>query len=114
MTLEGSLETAGDDTGNAVLFVFTVTNEGDDPVELQFSDACKAEFVVEDDDEEVWRFTDGRVFAQVLSSETLEPGAATSYEAEWAAPKPGEYVAVAALRARNQTCEARTDVSVSA
>ncbi|WP_254523425.1 BsuPI-related putative proteinase inhibitor [Natrinema caseinilyticum] len=114
MTLEGSLDAAEDDAGDAVSFVFTVTNEGSDPIEFQFSDACKAEFVVEDDDEEVWRYTDGRMFAQVLSSETLEPGAATSYDAEWSEPKPGEYVAVAELRARNQTCNARTDVSVSA
>ncbi|SEV98032.1 BsuPI-related putative proteinase inhibitor [Natrinema salifodinae] len=120
MSLEGSLETAGDDERDAVLFVLTVTNEGDEPIELQFSDACKAEFVLVDGDdtgdgegEEVWRFTEGRMFAQVLSSETLEPGDSSSYEAEWSDPEPGEYAAVAELRARNETCDARTDVSVS-
>ncbi|PCR89566.1 BsuPI-related putative proteinase inhibitor [Natrinema ejinorense] len=112
MTLEGTLETAGDDPRDAVLFVFTVTNSGSERVTLQFSDACNAEFVLEDGDEEIWRFSDGRVFAQMLSSETLAPGDETTYEAEWSDPVPGEYTAVAALRARDGTCEARTDVSV--
>ncbi|QLG47384.1 BsuPI-related putative proteinase inhibitor [Natrinema halophilum] len=112
MTLEGSLETTGEDSRDAVLFVFTVTNDGDETVELRFSDACKADFIVADGDEEVWRFTDGRMFAQVLSSETIEPGTSTSYEAEWTDPEPGEYVARAELKAQDRTCEARIDVSI--
>lgn len=112
MTLEGSLETAGDDERDAVLFVFTVTNAGSEPVELQFTDACKAEFVLEDAGNEIWRFTEGRAFAQVLSSETLAPDESATYEAEWSAPEPGEYTALAELRANDETCEARTDVSV--
>ncbi|WP_254763634.1 BsuPI-related putative proteinase inhibitor [Natrinema marinum] len=112
MTLEGSLETAGDDAGDAVLFAFTVTNAGGEPVELRFSDACKAEFVVIDDGEEIWRFSEGRMFAQVLESETLGPGASASYEAEWADPERGTYEAVAELRAQDEDCEARTTLSV--
>jgi len=73
MSLEGTLETAGGDAGDAVLFVFTVANAGDETVELEFMDACTAEFVLVADGEEVWRFTDGRAFAQVLSSDTLAP-----------------------------------------
>lgn len=112
MTLEGSLETTADGTRDAVMFVFTVTNASDEAVDLQFSDACKAEFVLEDGDEEVWRFTEGRMFAQVLSSETVAPGEAATYEAEWSDPEPGEYTATAELRAQESTCGARTDVSV--
>ena len=112
MSLEGSLETAGDDVRDAALFVFSVTNAGDVPVELRFSDACKAEFVVIDGDEEVWRFSDGRMFAQVLESETLGPGESTSYEAEWSDPEPGTYEAVAELRAQDGDCEAATSVTV--
>lgn len=113
MSLEGALETAADGGRDAVMFVFTVTNTSDEAVDLQFSDSCKAEFVVEDDADEVWRFTEGRMFAQVLSSETLGPGEAATYEAEWSDPDPGEYTAIAELRARDATCDARTDVSVS-
>jgi hypothetical protein len=112
MSLEGTLETAGGDAGDAVLFVFTVANAGDETVELEFMDACTAEFVLVADGEEVWRFTDGRAFAQVLSSDTLAPGESVTYEAEWTDPQPGVYTAIAELRATDETCEARTDVSV--
>ncbi|AGB36886.1 BsuPI-related putative proteinase inhibitor [Natronococcus occultus] len=114
MALEGRLEAevssgAGTD---AVRFEFTVANEGTDPVELQFSDACKAEFVVEDEGREVWRYTDGRMFAQMISSERIAPDETATYEAEWENPRSGEYTAVAELRAQEGRCEARTDVTV--
>ncbi|QLK25573.1 BsuPI-related putative proteinase inhibitor [Natrinema zhouii] len=112
MSLEGTLETAGGDAGDAVLFVFTVTNAGDETVELEFTDACTAEFVLTADGAEVWRFSEGRVFAQVISSDTLAPGESTTYEAEWSDPQPGTYTAIAELRATDESCEARTDVSV--
>ncbi|WP_408958987.1 BsuPI-related putative proteinase inhibitor [Natrinema sp. 74] len=112
MRLEGALETASDDASDAVLFVFTVTNAGTEPIELRFSDACTADFGVIDGDEEVWRFSDERLFAQVLESETLAPEESTSYEAEWADPDPGTYEVVAELRAQDEPCEARTDLVV--
>ncbi|ELZ14118.1 hypothetical protein C478_07599 [Natrinema thermotolerans DSM 11552] len=112
MTLEGSLETAADGSRDAVMFVFTVTNAGEAAIELDFADACKAEFLVVDDGTEVWRFSEGRAFAQMLSSDRLEPGGSTTYEAEWSDPEPGEYTAIAKLRARERTCEATTAVAV--
>ncbi|AEH38306.1 BsuPI-related putative proteinase inhibitor [Halopiger xanaduensis] len=117
MTLEGSLEarvsTDGDGTGSpAVAFRFTVTNTGAEPLELQFSDAAKAEFVVQDEDREVWRFTEGRAFMQMLSAERLAPEESTTYDGEWERPRPGEYTAVAELRAQEASCEARTEFIV--
>lgn len=112
MSLEGSLETTADGSRDAVMFVFTVRNEGDEEIELEFSDSCKADFALEDDDGEIWRFSDGRMFAQVLSSDVLAPGEETTYEAEWSDPEPGEYTAVAELQAQNEACEAGTDVSI--
>lgn len=117
MALEGRLEatvSSGTPEPETVTFAFTVTNTGSDPVEVQFSDAAKAEFVVEDEGREVWRFTDGRAFTQMISSERLEPGEETTYEAEWDDPRTGEYTVVAELRMQEATCEARTDVTVSA
>lgn len=115
MTLEGRLEAdvSTDSSGAKIVqFAFAVTNTGADPVDLQFSDAAKAEFVVTDDGREVWRFTEGRMFAQMLSTERLAPEETATYEAEWTEPRPGGYVAVAELRARETTCEARTDFAV--
>lgn len=115
MTLDGSLEaTVSTDATGAptVEFAFTVTNAGSKPTELRFSDAAKAEFVVRDEGREVWRFTDGRAFMQMLSSERLAPGESATYDGEWENPRPGEYTAVAELRAREATCEARTEFAV--
>lgn len=120
MTLEGTLDATAD--AERVDFRFTVTNTGDDAIDLEFSDACRAEFVVFDAEDhaassneperEVWRYTDGRAFAQVLGSERLAPGEATTYEAAWPDPQPGRFSAIARLRARNRDCEARTRISI--
>ena len=114
MSLQGKLDAdvSSDDEATTVTFRFTVTNTGPDPVELEFSDACKADFVVRDDGGEVWRFTDGRMFAQVLSSETLDPDESATYDAEWDDPQSGTFTAVAELRARQALCKARTDFTV--
>lgn len=114
MVLEGGLEvTVSSGAGtDAVRFEFAVTNAGTEPVELRFSDACKAEFVVEDEGREVWRYTDGRLFAQMIGSERIAPGETATYGAEWEDPLTGEYTAVAELRAQDSACEARTDLSV--
>ncbi|SDQ35227.1 BsuPI-related putative proteinase inhibitor [Natronobacterium texcoconense] len=114
MALEGTLEADVSTSGidDAVTFEFTVTNTGSSAAELQFPDAAKAEFVVEDEGREVWRFSDGRMFAQVVSSERLAPDESATYEAEWSDPQSGEFTVVAELRARETTCEARTSITV--
>ncbi|ELZ00440.1 BsuPI-related putative proteinase inhibitor [Natrialba asiatica] len=113
-SLTGSLEAATPDSDAGVVLTFTVRNEGPETITIQFTDACKADFAVADEEtgREVWRFTDGRMFAQLLSADELEPGEATTYEAEWENPQSGEFTVVAELRARETTCEARTALSV--
>ncbi|THE64393.1 hypothetical protein D8Y22_13355 [Salinadaptatus halalkaliphilus] len=116
MTLEGTLAVTVEPTAGespTVEFAFTVRNEGSEPVEINFSDSGKTEFVVRDEKREIWRFTDGRMFAQLLSTDRLEAGETTTYEGEWENPRPGEYTAVAELRARETDCEARSEFTVS-
>ena len=109
MPLRGTLDaTVSDD----VQFTFIVTNEGDDPVDLSFSDALEADFAVRDGGEEVWRFSDGQMFAQMLGSETIDPGGTATYEAAWEDPDPGSYTAIATLEARDGDCEAEAELSV--
>jgi hypothetical protein len=109
MSLDGSLDVTVDD---GVQFVFTVRNDGDEPVDLQFADALEADFVALDGDREVWRFSEGRMFAQALGSATVAPGEAETYAASWDDPDPGEYAAVATLEARGRDCEAHAEFSV--
>jgi len=109
MALRGSLDATVDD---GVQFAFAVRNDGEEAVDLRFTDALEADFTVRDGDQEVWRFSEGRLFAQALGSETIAPGETATYEASWDEPDAGEYDAVATLEARTQDCEARAEFSV--
>ena len=110
MGLTGTLDVTA--SSDSVTFSYTVTNDGDDPVELSFSDAQTHDVAVLDGGSEVWRWSDGRMFAQMLQSETLDSGESVTYEIEWSSPSPGDYEAVATLAARNQDAEARASFSV--
>ena len=109
MTLEGTLEATVSDH---VALEFTVKNVGDDPVDLWFPTACEADFAVLEGGAERWRWSEGRLFAQVVTEARLEVGETVSYDGEWREPRPGEYTAVASLRARGVDCEARTPLVV--
>lgn len=109
MALDGTLDVAVDP--DAVTFTFAVENTGED-LELQFSDAQTFDVAVEADGETVWRLSEGMMFAQMLSSESLPAGASVAYDAEWEDPDPGDYEARATLTANNADCEATAAFSV--
>ena len=110
MSLTGTLDVTA--SSDSVTFTFTVTNDGDDPVDLSFSDAQTHDVTVLDGGNEVWRWGEGRMFAQMLQSETLDPGESVTYEVEWSDPSPGDYEAAATLTAHNQNVEAREQFSI--
>jgi hypothetical protein len=110
MALTGSLDT--DVRPDRVSFAFTVENDGDEPVTLSFRDACNADFAVFNDEDERWRWSQGRMFTQALQSESLDPGESVTYGGEWQDPKTGSYAAVATLEADNHDCETRAEFSV--
>ena len=110
MTLTGTLDTQV--TDDRVSFSFTIENEGSETETLSFRDACNADFAVLDGEDERWRWSRGRMFAQVLQSEDLAPGESVTYEGEWQNPEPGTHTAIANLEAENQECEARAEFSV--
>jgi plastocyanin len=100
--------------GDRVRFRFTVTNAGHDAIEVTFHDAGRADFVVyeSDGDEEVWRWSDGQLFAQVLQTARFEPGEEAVFEESWPDARPGDYTAAATLRVREAEVTARTPFSV--
>ncbi|WP_435335779.1 BsuPI-related putative proteinase inhibitor [Haloarchaeobius sp. TZWWS8] len=111
MSLTGTLDATK--SGDAVTFSFTVTNDGDALVELQFSDSQTHDVaVVEDDDTEVWRWSDGRMFMQMLQQESIDAGDSVTFECSWDDPQPGSYVAEAFLSASNADCDASCSFSV--
>ncbi|WP_435363700.1 BsuPI-related putative proteinase inhibitor [Haloarchaeobius sp. DYHT-AS-18] len=111
MSLSGTLEAASTDDG--VTFTFTVENTGSDPVELQFADGQTHDvLVIEDGDTQVWCWSEGQMFMQMLQQETIAPGDHVTYECIWEDPEPGEYVAEAFLSASNADCEASAEFTV--
>ncbi len=75
--------TAGDEpptAGSPITLELTLANEGDAALVLDFPDAQRFDFeVVAEDGAVVWRWAEGRFFAQVLGRETLDPGASLNW-----------------------------------
>jgi hypothetical protein len=111
MSLECSLSVTASQDG--VEFTYDVTNADDEPIDLQFSDAQETDVIVEDPDgTEVWRWSAGRMFAQMLQQKEIGPGETVTYEFEWENPEPGEYEATATLKATNAECDASATFEV--
>ena len=136
MTLHG--EVAATTRTDGVRFVFEVTNDGTAVEDITFRDAGKADFVVEpeqgdgagrdgeDGNEssggaegenesgrtQQWRWSEGRMFAQVIETERLDPDESATYEGEWCAPDPGTYVVRATLRAHDHDADAECAFTV--
>lgn len=110
MALSGSLSATV--TDGAVEFTYEVANDGDDAVDLQFSNSQTHDVAVFEDGEEVWQFSAGMMFMQMLQSESCSPGESLSYTATWEDAIPGEYEARAWLAANDADAEAETTFSV--
>lgn len=104
MPLDGTLSIAAE--SGRVDFVFTVTNAGAEPVDLQFPSGKVTDVAVSDREREVWRWSEDRMFTQALQTETLAPADSLTHEVTWADPPAGTYTATATLEATNATVEA--------
>ncbi|MCH7659256.1 MAG: hypothetical protein IH933_01280 [Euryarchaeota archaeon] len=110
MILSGALDLVYDDT---LRFRFTVTNTGDDPIELRFRDGQSVDFVVLENGRERWRWSDGRLFTQAIRSERLGPNESSTHEGMWSGPESGRYTVCATLCAKNHDCSVERTVSLS-
>ena len=105
-------EFVADPGPEAVEFALTVTNADTEPVDVTYRSGLHADFAVREDDREVWRWSDGRMFTQAIETETLAPGESVRYAARWENPSPGEYAAVASLEATDADVAARAEFVV--
>lgn len=111
--LDASLEVTVDGRGDRVRFALVVENASHDPVSVTFRDSGDADFAVRTTGgEEVWRWSEGRMFAQALRPAEFAPGESATFEAEWPDPDPGDYTAIGELRVREADVTARTPFSV--
>jgi hypothetical protein len=101
--------------GEPIAFTLTVTNAGGRPQALAFATAQRFDLVVRDrSGREVWRWSVGQMFAQVLGQETIPPGGVLTYTAtlERGLP-PGSYTATGRLTAREQVPDATLPLTVT-
>lgn len=100
--------------GDGVSFTLTVTNAGRESTTVTFRDRLYADFTVREADggEEVWRRSDDRMSAQVLSTAEFAPGETATFDAAWPDPIPGEYTVVGELRLVDGTVRTETPFSV--
>jgi hypothetical protein len=96
------------DVNNGVHFSFDVVNASTRKLELLFNDGRTHDFVVLDSlGREVWRWSEERMFTQVVQSKVLRASDTLTFAESWNDPQPGSYVAVASLPSRNYPVEHR-------
>lgn len=111
MPLEGSLDVSVD--GVRVVFSLHVQNTGEGLVTLDFRSGQRADYVVFEDDTEVYRWSEGRMFTQAVGTESIEPGVSVAYRGEWSEPAPGNYTVIATLEAVGNSVETSATFEVS-
>ena len=122
LTLTLSSRAASYAPGERATFTLVARNAGTTPVSLTFSSAQRFDLVIlEASGREIWRWSQGKVFAQVMGTQTLAPGETISFDAQWdqrdAAGKavpPGNYTARAWLTARGVPQQAQAPFTVRA
>jgi hypothetical protein len=79
-------------------FALELKNTDDKLAEVRFANGRTHEFIVLDEqNREVWRWSAGRLFTQVLQTKQLQKGEAIRYTAHWDTAAPGRYRVVASL-----------------
>ncbi|WP_083270636.1 BsuPI-related putative proteinase inhibitor [Bacillus marinisedimentorum] len=100
----GGLEVSGEAAPgeDAVAFTITIANKGDNESDIEFTSGQKFEIIVTDSaGNEVYRYSDGRMFTQALETITLKPGESKSWSDEWKTEQAaaGEYEAALTVTA---------------
>lgn len=94
---------------HAVRFDFSVTNAGGGKVEMTFPSGKTHDVIVLDSlGRQVWRWSDGRMFTQLLQNKVLRGADTLDFDGRWANPPRGRYVAVAMLASDNFPIEQRS------
>lgn len=88
--------------GEEVKISVTMANKGLNPIEIIFASAQRYDFIVLKGNEEVWRWSNDKVFAMVLEQVLLKPGEKQTYSETWKPKdaKPGKYEVIGVVTSR--------------
>ncbi|GBD33450.1 hypothetical protein HRbin33_02441 [bacterium HR33] len=93
------VEPARPSPGGDARAILTVTNSGAQVAQLVFPTSQRYDFVLLDlRGNQLWRWSAGRMFTQVITSDSLAAGASVVYEESFTVPsEPGQYRMVGSL-----------------
>lgn len=101
--------------GEAITFTLRVVNETSKSVRLSFLTSQRFDLVIKDQHgREVWRWSTGRLFLQVLGAETLEPSGG-EFRAQVKVKEkflPGSYEVTGIIPAQEGTLSGRTTLVI--
>jgi hypothetical protein len=69
--------------GQGCEFALVIKNSGQDKVALEFSTSQEYDIVIKAGNATVWRWSDGMMFLQVISTKELAPGESLAYTVNW-------------------------------
>ena len=101
--------------GESIVIELIVFNRTSENLTFDFRDAQHYDFIIEDaEGNSVWRWAEGRMFAQVLGEETLGPGREeVVYTETYAGPlEPGDYKVIGALISANRPLSASLTITI--
>lgn len=121
LKITASIPSAQIKTGEVLRLNLSIKNTGSEPQELSFNSSQKFDARIEDSSgTQVWQWSDGRMFTQMLESITLEPDKSVSFTVQWPltdskgkAVNPGNYdIYAKIMAARLRSEEVKLKVSI--
>jgi hypothetical protein len=86
--------------GQNVRFAFRLVNNAGREEKLTFPTGQRYDFWATMGSREAWRWSDGRVFVQVVTREQIAPQSAISFAESWVPEREGNYVVHGELKAQ--------------
>ena len=101
--------------GDRIVIELMVFNRTAESLIFDFRNAQHYDFIIEDaEGNSVWRWAEGRMFAQILGEETLGPGREeVVYTETFVGPlQPGDYEVIGALISANRPLSASLTITI--
>jgi hypothetical protein len=88
-----------EEVGDIMRFELSLTNEGEEKAFIQFPSGQQFEIVVRNqDNQEVYRYSDGKMFTMALVMREVEPKETLVWKDEWKETRPGVYTVTGELQ----------------